>query len=119
MRREVFYSDASSSGTGNEDDDKRRRVYELPKPGTIVLALTDLGTDRLIPGVERATDDEWLAFANRLSKVGCPFVVITPYPQSQIPSALRRSIATITWDRTTTTGIVRRSRRDLSRRSLR
>lgn len=115
LRGKVLYS---SSGTSNEGG-TRRRVYESPGAGNIVLALTDLGSDRLIPGVERATDDEWLTFADRLNKAGCPFVILTPYPQSQIPLALRRSIAVITWDRTTTTGIVRRSRRDLSRRSLR
>jgi hypothetical protein len=119
-RKEVFYADAAAiAASDDDDDDKRWRVYEPPRPGTIVLALTDLGADRLIPGVERVTSDEWLAFSDRVSKAGCTFVVLTPYPQSQIPPALRRSIATITWDRATTTGIVRRSRRGANRWSLR
>jgi hypothetical protein len=98
-----------------EAEDWQWRAYQPPPRGTLVLALTDLGAGPAVPGVARGTPGAWLAFAERLRVAGCPFVALTPYPKSAVPPALRRRIATLPWDRSTTTAHIQRARRDASR----
>lgn len=98
-----------------EAEDWQWRAYQPPPRGTLVLALTDLGVGPAMPGVARSTPEAWLAFAERLRVNGCPFVVLTPYPEKGVLLAMRRRIATLRWDRATTTGHVQRTRRDANK----
>jgi hypothetical protein len=58
-------------------------------------------------GGESATPAEWLAFIATAAAARCPVVVLTPYPVSRLPPAIRRAVDVVMWDRTTTASKVR------------
>jgi len=80
----------------------------LPSPGTPILAVTDLGIGRPPGWTDWATPDEWLAFATRLRRAGCPLVVLVPYPRRRCPWTLRQSLMILPFDRRTSVSTVRR-----------
>jgi hypothetical protein len=90
------------------------RPYEelLPAPGTVVLAVTDLGLGggRLRRGTVRS--GEWVALAGRLRGHGCPLRVVVPYPPARWPPGLRQEMGIIPWDRGTGARLVHRLLRD-------
>jgi hypothetical protein len=82
--------------------------YEPPRTGKPVVLLTDLGVGLAPFATDRAGTGEWLAFAERVRAAGCPLVAFVPYPRVRVPRALRRALAVVPWDRTTSIGAVRR-----------
>jgi hypothetical protein len=86
------------------------RPYEAPATGTTVLLLTDLGARRAGKGGTLIEAGEWLHFTGRVRKAGCPLVALVPYPQGRVHPSLRKAMAVVPWDRSTTTGQVKRIR---------
>jgi hypothetical protein len=83
------------------------KPYAPPLPGTPVLLLTDLGVGRPMFSDERADEREWLAFASRVRRAGCPLVAFVPYEQRRWPRALRRAMTIVEWDRRTSAVTIR------------
>ncbi|HYH87180.1 MAG TPA: hypothetical protein VEX60_17140 [Pyrinomonadaceae bacterium] len=73
----------------------------LPSSGTVVLLLTDLGVGYPPSTVAPAGAGEWLAFADRLRRRGCPIVAFVPYAPERCHPALHRLMTIIQWDRGT------------------
>ncbi|HST63140.1 MAG TPA: hypothetical protein VLK84_30805 [Longimicrobium sp.] len=73
---------------------------QLPEPGTVIVAVTDLGIGDVfnVPG---APPPEWLEFAALAHRHGCPLRVMVPYPESRWPVALRGHLRILPWDRGT------------------
>jgi hypothetical protein len=94
------------------------RPYEaqLPAPGTVVLAVTDLGLGggRVRRGAGRP--GEWAALARRLRRHGCPLRALVPYPRDRWPAGLRREMGIVPWDRDTGARLVHRLLGELRRR---
>lgn len=82
------------------------RGYEPPRRGRPVVVVSDLGvapTD----STDSAPVDEWLAFSADLRRAGCLLVAFVPYPTGRVPAELRRSIAVVPWDRSTSVRVGR------------
>lgn len=76
------------------------RPYAPPAAGVPVLVLSDLGT--YAPALERdARAARWVAVADLLRSAGCPLVALVPAPPARLHPAVRRSVASLAWDRTT------------------
>jgi|GEM_PF-918346 len=91
---------------------RRREVsFNPPSRGVPLILITDLGIaeDPLIDGKANVAD--WADFFRDLRWFGCPAVVFIPYPRRRWPSHLRRAALLIEWDRRTTAGGIRASRR--------
>ncbi len=93
---------------GPLDDDGRPTPIPPPVPGTMVLAMTDLGIVRPLDWADRVAPDEWLAVADGLARAGCPLLVLTPYPPARWPAALAARLTIVEFDRSTTVSTVRR-----------
>ena len=93
---------------GPLDDTGEPTAYTPPAMGTVVLAMTDLGIGRPPGWTDWATDAEWLEFAARLRKAGCPFVALVPYPAHRWPPALAARLKILPFDRGTAASTVRR-----------
>lgn len=91
----------------------RRRVWKPytqlmpPRSGATVVAVTDLGIRALPPPASPSTQDEWVALADYLDRVGCPLIALVPYSRERCPRRLRRRFAILTWDRQTTAASAR------------
>lgn len=77
--------------------------------GVRVLCVTDLGIGRPLRGEAPATAEEWLDFEERLRKVGCPLLVLNPYPADRWPAELRGRLAILHWSRTASAGSAARA----------
>jgi hypothetical protein len=84
------------------------RPWEPPSRPRPVLLLTDLGITRPRSG-RRGTASAWHRFAETARSAGCPLVALIPYPIEHVPPLLRRTMAVVTWDRTTSALDVRRA----------
>jgi len=84
------------------------RAYEPPRPGTPVLALTDLGLRDAWAGRSDVAVG-WLAFAARLARAQVPFAALVPYPPATLPRSLVDRIAVVQWDRPTSVSSVQRA----------
>jgi hypothetical protein len=106
----------SGSPRKTRRDGSRRpwRDYEsnfLPQSGACVLVVSDFGIGRL-PGLRSsASPSTWLALAGNLKRRGHRVVGFVPYSPSRWPSLLDRAVDLVPWDRSTTVGLVRFSRR--------
>lgn len=116
MVEEMIFKGCPSRGAGRRGD-WPMPAYCPPHQGTTVLLLTDLGVGSNSISSERIMPAEWLSFADTVRKAGCELVALVPYPITRISPMIRRAFAVIPWDRTTTTGIAQRIRRDADRRS--
>ena len=85
----------------------RARAWEPSSPGTVVVLITDLGIGRPMLSLDPAGEEEWLAFARRMRRAGCPLVAFVPYPRSRWPGRLEKAMTIVQWDRTTTAAVVR------------
>ncbi len=85
-------------------------AYQPPRRGTPILVLTDFGVSAAGIRGRDASLAEWLQFLAAGREAGCPVVALAPYPAERIPPAIRQAIAVVTWDRSTTTVIVRHLR---------
>jgi hypothetical protein len=82
-------------------------AWEPPLPGTVVVLLTDLGIGRPMLSLDPADETQWLAFARRARRAGCPLVAFVPYPRSSWPRRLEKAMTIVEWDLTTTAAAVR------------
>ncbi|GLF97922.1 hypothetical protein [Streptomyces yaizuensis] len=90
------------------DDPLTREPYRPPQPGTPVVLFSDLG--RLRPpftGRTAARPGEWERFTDSVTHSGCPVVCLTPYPDTDYPAALRRTVALVPLDRSLSLGHAR------------
>jgi hypothetical protein len=95
-----------AAGHGSKSEWKNYLTHHLPKPGTVVLLLTDLGIGRPEGLRARAGAQEWLAFTDAVRKRNCPVVALVPYPPARWPAALRKQMTIIQWDRPTSASLV-------------
>jgi hypothetical protein len=83
-------------------------LYAPPRPGTPVLALTDLGIGQA-PGYLRPdADTTWPSLAELLLRRGSELVALVPYPRSRWP-ALGGYVHMIPWDAATSPADVTRA----------
>jgi hypothetical protein len=87
---------------------RKASAYEPPRPGTSVLALTDLGLRDAGEGRSQPAA-VWLAFAARLAQARVPFVALVPYPPAALPRPMLDRIAVVQWDRPTSVSSVQRA----------
>jgi hypothetical protein len=88
---------------GNRDVNGGARItYVPPRPGTPVLAVTDLGIVRAPSNTRAEQVKEWLDFNQRLLAQNTPLTILTPYSKDRFcDSLLARRIRIVLWDRTT------------------
>lgn len=87
---------------------RKASAHEPPRPGTPVLALTDLGLRDAREGrLQPATT--WLAFAAGLAQAQVPFVALVPYPPAALPRPMLDRIAVVQWDRPASVSSVQRA----------
>jgi len=86
-----------------------RSSYSLPSPGTPLLMLSDLGIAVPPFELEVATTAEWLAFVEYVHQARYSLLVLTPYHPVPCPSALKKSVRIIQWDRETSVSTVLRA----------
>lgn len=75
--------------------------YEPPMSRAPVVLLSDLGIGRPRLGYERAGENEWLKFIERVKKAKCPLLAFVPYDEARWPPALASRMSIIQWDRNT------------------
>ena len=97
-------------GAGTDEDDTWP-PYTIPPSGTQVLRLTDFGIGQPPLGGPRATFTEWQSFANGLHRRKVSCTAFVPYPPERWPRGLSRLFRLVEWDRDTTTGRVKFSRK--------
>jgi hypothetical protein len=93
------------------DEDETWPDYLFPAPGVHLLLLTDFGIGRPPVSHVQVSAQEWRRFADvlRRRKLGCTAFV--PYPPARWPVKITRYFRTVEWDRGTTAGSVKFSRR--------
>ena len=100
-----YFADDPALGAGPERRKPSWTPYDLPRPETSVIAITDLGCG--FPPRIRATR-AWLALAGRLRRRHSRVVAFAPTRLSRIPLPLRHAVKIVVWDRSA-------RRRNLSR----
>jgi hypothetical protein len=90
------FADDPALGAGPDRRKRSWTLYELPRPETPVIAITDLGCG--FPPRVRATR-AWLALASRLHRRNSRVVAFAPVRLSRIPLPLRHSVEIVVWDR--------------------
>jgi hypothetical protein len=91
-----FVGDDPRAGAGRERRKGSWTRFELPRPGTPVIVLSDLGCG-FPPRPETAR--AWLALAGQLRRRQCRVVAFAPVRPSRLAPALRRAITVAIWDR--------------------
>lgn len=104
------------SSSGWMEESTEEVTYRLPRAGTLVLLLTDLGLGPRLPGLTITHPSDWEQFALRLRRVGCLVTALVPYSPRRLPARLRKMIVTLPWCRQSTSGQVVRLRRRVERR---
>ncbi|WP_434300358.1 hypothetical protein [Corallococcus exiguus] len=85
----------------------------LPRPGTRVLCVTDLGIGMPPPGDAPALLEEWAEFIGRVRRAGGAVAALVPYPSERWPHGLEPAMQVFEWDWTLT---MVRAARGMSRR---
>jgi hypothetical protein len=83
--------------------------HHAPRPGTVVVLLTDLGLGPFLAGSRSPGPAQWRHFALRAARAGSPLLVFVPYGEERWPAELRGCLHLLHWDRATTAQSVRRS----------
>ena len=102
--RETLYFEGCptrGAGPGSKRHWKGYLRHHLPKSGTVLLLLTDLGIGQPTSPAVGADEREWAEFAGHLRRHGCPVVALVPYASGRWPAPLRRAMTIIEWDRPT------------------
>jgi hypothetical protein len=94
------------AGHGSKSGWQDYLTHHLPRSGTVLLLLTDLGIGQPVSPHAPASEREWLEFAKRLRKHDCPLVALVPYASARWPAALQRSMTIIQWDRPTGVSLI-------------
>ncbi|MGA5822612.1 hypothetical protein ACPC54_32720 [Kitasatospora sp. NPDC094028] len=84
-------------------------TYCPPRSPRAVLVATDLGVAAAATGTASGSRRAWSAFARTLHEVGCPLILLVPYPPDRRPAWSERRFASVTWDRATDVGRARRA----------
>lgn len=95
---------------------RRAAAAPPPMPGTVVVALTDLGiarTGNRVPDLAQ----HWLDLDGELRGVGSSLVIFVPYPEARWPRSLVGRLALVRWDRRTSLVDVRSARPSLRGRA--
>ena len=87
-------------------DPSQRAAYSehLPRPRTVVAALTDLGIGRPPGSQERSSARQWLELAQVLRRRRCPLVAFVPYGRQRWPAILKKDLTIVHFDWTTNSG---------------
>lgn len=112
---ELYFRICPTRGVGHSSAWPRDH-YHPPSSPTPVLLLTDLGVARTDFDVDHPRPGEWLTFAETVGRAGNPLTALVPYPQEQVPLALRRAMSVVMWDRPMTPGQMQWLQKDFSRR---
>jgi len=91
-----YVGEDPQAGAGRSRRRGSWRPYELPRPGTPVIALTDLGCG-FPPRADTA--QAWLALAGRLRRRQSRLVAFAPVRLSRVNPLLRRAVDLVVWDR--------------------
>jgi len=91
-----YFADDPALGTGLERKKRSWTSYQLPRPETPVITITDLGCG--FPPRARATR-AWVAIASRLRRRNSRVVAFAPVRLSRIPLPLRHAVVIVVWDR--------------------
>ncbi|MGH9370893.1 MAG: hypothetical protein ACRD15_05125 [Vicinamibacterales bacterium] len=91
-----YFADDPALGAGPDRRKRSWTTYELPRPETPVIAVTDLGCG--FPPRVRATR-AWLALASRLRRRNSRVVAFAPVRLSRLPLPLRHAVEIVVWDR--------------------
>lgn len=89
-------------GRGSRRQWKPYGPGQVPRPGTRVLCVTDLGLGAATSGDVPARWEEWHDFATMLRRAGCSVGALVPYPPERWPSELQQVMELFYWDRTLT-----------------
>lgn len=85
--------------------------YQPPTVRQPVLVITNFGLS--VPGamLDEATPSraEWLTLAMELDRLRCPVIALVPNDVERVPPQLRRYLAVVEWDWTTTAASARRT----------
>jgi len=88
---------------------KNWTAYNAPAQGTPVLVLSDLGINRVAMERDRASTEEWLDFASKLTQLGClPLAFVPVKDPANYLQSLARKMVLLPWDRNTTLNRVKR-----------
>jgi hypothetical protein len=98
-------------GAGADDMLEWPDYYSFPPSKTHVLLLSDLGIGRPPMSGAAASVDEWRRFGWELRRRRIACTGFVPYPAKRWPAALTQQFRLVEWDRATTAGSVRFSRR--------
>lgn len=90
-----YFADDPTLGAGPDRRKRSWTTYELPRPETPVIAVTDLGCG--FPPRARASR-AWLALASRLRRRQSRVVAFAPVRLSRIPVTLRHAVEVVVWD---------------------
>ena len=112
------WRDANDNRDAVDDPGGDYRERYLPRPGTRVLCVTDLGIGAPAEG-RRWAGTGCLAFTEALAAAGCPFVALVPYGRGRWPRGLARRIPILHWDRRTSAAVIARVLRDRARSAAR
>ena len=86
----------------------RQVAYRPPQPGVPVVAISDLGLGAPDDHYQRARSEEWLRLAQLLAARDSTLTVLLPWPAGKVDPGLRRHMAIVEWDRSTSATRVRR-----------
>jgi hypothetical protein len=95
------------AGTGPRRTWKPYPELPPPRPGTTIVALTDLGIGQPPPPAFAVRPADWLDFADHVRRLGCPLLALVPYASTRWPAELTKAMTIVQWDRRTTAGRVR------------
>jgi hypothetical protein len=98
-------------GAGTDEMLEWPDYYSFPSSKTHVLLLSDLGIGRPPMSDNSASVEEWRQFSWELRRRQVACTVFIPYPGKRWPTALMYQFRLVEWDRSTTAGNVRFSRR--------
>ena len=83
--------------------------HHVPKRGTTVVLLSDLGLGPFSTGSRLAGTADWRRFAERMGRSGCPVLAFVPCGAARWPAELRTALHLLHWDRSTSPRTVRSS----------
>lgn len=81
--------------------------WQNPSAGVPILVVSNLGAGPGASASENAPETEWLEFAGRVRRGGCPLVALSPHSNRRFSPRLRRALTIAHWDRATTSGTLR------------
>jgi len=79
---------------------------DLPRAGSPVLLLSDLGIGRPRHSEDPAPAVEWLEFASMLAQAGNSLIALLPYPSARWPIELQQAMTILFWDPSTNARII-------------